>query len=292
MSGLPRALEDAAKAPRAEWPPVLLRKAWESLASCADARRDDPAREARWLNLAGYFLRPGFGAPVDDWRIDEIWKLFPLGVAHSKNELCRAEWWILWRRIAGGLSEGRQTAVAEPLVAVLKGAKGRFACGTHEAAERWRLLAALERLAPATRHYLARCLVERIVRKGWGADHASAAWALGRLAARVPFYGPLHAVLPPEDVTEWLDALMGAPSPRKDNLFEVALMARRTGDRYRDLDAAARRRVADWLRGCGASDHVAALVEVGGELEGAEQAVASGDTLPMGLSWPSADSGA
>ena len=60
----------------------------------------------RWLNLAGFCLRPGYGLAVDDWRVAQMWRLFPREVVHDRNELVRAEWWILWRRVAGGLSAG------------------------------------------------------------------------------------------------------------------------------------------------------------------------------------------
>jgi hypothetical protein len=291
LAALPRRLEEAAGMPRAEWPPLLLRRVWDALMEHRDRRMATPAHESRWLNLVGFCLRPGFGVALDDWRVEELWKLFPQGVAHPKNELCRAEWWILWRRVAGGLAEGRQTALAEPLVRRLKAGKGSFGCGKHESAELWRLLACLERLAPDVRRALGGRLSERLARKGWGSDQGAAAWALGRIAARVPLYGPLNHVVDPEIVAGWLDALLALDAPREEQLFEVALMVRRTGDRYRDVSDEVRGRVLEWLRRWDAPAHTVALVAEGGELDEAEAAAASGDTLPMGLRWPSPSGG-
>ncbi len=285
LSRLPRDLEEAAGLPRADWPPLLLRRLWEALADARAARGRSAEHEARWLNLAGFVLRPGFGVVLDDWRVDEIWKQMPQGVMHARNELCRAEWWILWRRIAGGLNEGRQAALADPLVAAVKGGAGTFACGGHEAAERWRLLGCLERLPAGTRRALGDRLAARVARKGWGVDAGAAAWALARLGAREPLYGPLHGVVDAESAAGWIDPLLALDAPGEEHLLGVALVARRTGDRYRDFEDATRARVLAWLRRHGAGAHVVALVEEGGELDAGEQAAASGESLPAGLRW-------
>ncbi|MEM9704035.1 MAG: molecular chaperone DnaK, partial [Planctomycetota bacterium] len=55
------ALAEAADSPRSDWPPTLLRSVWEGLMNRDAGRRESPAREARWLNLLGYALRPGYG---------------------------------------------------------------------------------------------------------------------------------------------------------------------------------------------------------------------------------------
>ena len=285
LGALPRNLEEGAGLPRNEWPPALLRRLWATLADQAETRQASPSSEARWLNLAGFFLRPGFGVALDDMRIDEIWKQFPRGVAHAKNELCRAEWCILWRRIAGGLNEGRQATLADPLLRRLKSGKGSLAGGPHETAEAWRLLACLERLPLEPRRSLGDRRAERLRSKGWSAENGAAAWALARIAARVPLYGPLNTGIESERASEWIAPLLTASSPREENLFEVALMARRTGDRYRDVDDDTRARVLNWLHACNASPHVVALVEVGGDLDSGEQTAAAGDSLPVGLRW-------
>ena len=285
IAALPRRLDESAGLPRAEWPPNLLRRMADELLELREARREGAAQEARWLNLAGFFLRPGFGAALDDWRVDEAWKQYPGGVRHAKNELCRAEWWIAWRRIAGGLNEGRQAELAAPLVRRLKGGNGGFGAGTHETAEIWRLLGSLERIDAKTRVDLGERLVVRLEKKGWGADGGAAAWALGRIAARVPLYGPLHATLAPETAEGWLERLLGKPAQSEEHAFAVAMMARRTGDRHRDLGDGIRLRVLEWLRAAGAGERDVELVETGGELDRGEQAAAAGDELPVGLRW-------
>ena len=62
----------------------------------------------------------------------------------------RIEWWILWRRAAGGLDEEKQQEVYAHLAARLL--KGRGETPTaHEAAEMWRAAAALELLPAQSR---------------------------------------------------------------------------------------------------------------------------------------------
>ena len=76
--------------------------------------------EARWLNLLGFALRPGYGLAVDDWRVAETWRIVQGKLAHP-TAACRVEGWILWRRVAGGLSAGQHQALAEPLLGPVRG---------------------------------------------------------------------------------------------------------------------------------------------------------------------------
>src|SRR5439155_24446036 len=127
---------------------------WETLAEVAEGRQLSVEHETRWLNLTGFSLRPGYGLAVDDWRVAQTWKLQSAKVIHAKNEPCRAEWWVLWRRLAGGLTQGQQHTLAEPLLAALRTylrkagtAKGSpLGYGPHEGAEVFRLLGGLELL--------------------------------------------------------------------------------------------------------------------------------------------------
>src|SRR5262249_19721212 len=117
---LGKLLERELGMPRLDWPPSLLRRIWEELMKVEEGRTRSVSHEARWLNLLGFALRPGFGFAVDDWPVAQTWQLFAKKLQHSANGLCRAEWWILWRRLAGGLVAGQQRVIAEPLVSALR----------------------------------------------------------------------------------------------------------------------------------------------------------------------------
>ncbi|HEX3866572.1 MAG TPA: Hsp70 family protein, partial [Gemmatimonadaceae bacterium] len=117
--GLIKRLAEAAGMPRGDWPPSLLRALWEAACDEEPGRRRSAMHEARWLHLAGYALRPGYGMALDDWRVQQTWRLLQKKLAFPAANV-RAEWWILWRRIAGGLLGGQQRSLAEPVLAELR----------------------------------------------------------------------------------------------------------------------------------------------------------------------------
>jgi hypothetical protein len=109
-------------------------------------------------------------------------------------------------------------------------------------------------------------------------------WALSRLGARVPLYGPLNAVIAPSKIHDWLAQLCAWDWPEPEKAaFPLAQLGRRTGDRTRDLDDAGRAQLASVLRALPGGDRAAVLVEQIVDLEAREERVALGDTLPAGL---------
>ncbi|MGA2799491.1 MAG: Hsp70 family protein, partial [Thermoguttaceae bacterium] len=148
--GLIKRLTAATGMNRNAWPTSLCRRMWEALMEVEAGRRRGAVHEVRWLNLLGFALRPGFGLAVDDWRVAQTWTALSGKFAFPSS---RAEGWILWRRIAGGLGAGQQQALAEPLIGPIRGlykqlttGKGRggdLSFASRETAEMWRLLGAL-----------------------------------------------------------------------------------------------------------------------------------------------------
>ena len=106
------------------WPLATIRKLWDVVWEGQAQRASSAAHEARWLNLSGFLLRPGFGTELDDWRIQQLWKLKSVGPHFSKAAQVRAEWWNMWKRVAGGLTRPQQlqlhTEVAPFLLPRLK----------------------------------------------------------------------------------------------------------------------------------------------------------------------------
>jgi hypothetical protein len=290
--GLVKRLSQTTELNRRWWPTSLLRRMWETLMELEPGRRQSQVHEARWLNLLGFALRPGYGLAVDDWRVAETWRVLQGNLVHA-TAMCRAEWWILWRRIAGGLTAGQQQALADPLLGPIrglhrqlttgKGRGGEFAVGSHETAEVWRLLGSLELLPMRLKIELGGILLDVLPRRKMEPVRPAIAWALGRIAARRPVYGPLNSVVPVETVDDWLGKLIRRDDDEAMLDFAVMQSARRTDDRYRDLPEKTRAKVVRWLESRGSPSHFVELVRDGGQLDDEEQGLVFGEALPKGL---------
>src|SRR5438445_245064 len=155
---------------RRDWPASLLRRLWEALVEVEAGRTRTAMHEARWLNLAGFSLRPGYGLAADDWRVSETRRIL-LGKPGHSTPACLSERWILWRRICGGLPSGQQRALADTVLPQLRdmaaGPVSKRTSGTqassHKSAEMWRLLGALELLPVKTKIAVGEMIVETLV---------------------------------------------------------------------------------------------------------------------------------
>src|SRR5207249_3473718 len=110
---LTRRLEAALDAGRDAWPLAAIRTLWDALWPLEPARARSAEHEARWLNLAGFLLRPGFGDAGDEVRVGRLWRVLSGELRHPRAVQCRAEWWNLWKRIAGGLTARQQQHLLE-----------------------------------------------------------------------------------------------------------------------------------------------------------------------------------
>jgi hypothetical protein len=311
--GLMRRLEQVTRMPRTAWPSSVLRRFWEVQMAVVAGRQLSPAHEARWLNLAGFALRPGYGMALDDWRVAQTWRVLQGRLQHPRHETCRAAWWILWRRIAGGLEPGQQQTLAEPLMAALRarwsalaaqqsgrrqvrtskgpGSEVRF--GSNELAEVWRLLGSLELLDTGLKIELGQLVFDLGLRKGPETIREASAWALGRLGTRVPVYGPLNTLVPVEVVEAWTQRLLAldadpafvhrAGELPPSAVFVGVQLTRRTGDRYRDVSDQLRDAVQQWLVKRQAPKHFVTLVGEGGDLHEDEQVWVFSESVLPGL---------
>ncbi len=290
---LTKALEAALEAPRHGWPTGLCRRLWDFLAEVADQRRRSPAHQARWYNLVGYCLRPGFGDPLDRIRIDQLWKMLvappraPAGAAAGPRVIeAGADHWITWRRVAGGLNAPLQQSLCDRLRPGLLPGKGKAVAkpGPNELAEMWRAAASLERIDVKHKETLGTTLLKSLRRSP---VPTYGFWAMTRLGARRLIYGPLNAVVHHQIAEGWLDAILafqpGNQSERLAWAFCLAQLARRTGQRALDVDDSHRQSVRTALRGEHVPPHWVRMVEEITELEQEEQGQMLGDSLPIGL---------
>jgi molecular chaperone DnaK (HSP70) len=125
------------------WPIATIRKLCDLLAEVVEGRTKSRRHETRWLNLFGFCLRPGFGAVLDDWRINQARRLYLAGPAFPNDLQCQVEWLVLWRRVAGGLNAGQQIELYQRYAALL-GISGKKTSGRLNSQfeqEGWRMLA-------------------------------------------------------------------------------------------------------------------------------------------------------
>src|SRR5262249_24685459 len=209
-----------------------------------------PAHFSRWYNLVGFALRPGFGDPLDRFRVEQLWKLLHAqarAVASggrksadaSRPSEGRADYWIIWRRVARGLTAHYQATLCNRVRPGLRPARGKAVSkpGANELAEMWRAAASLERLDVKQKELLAQALLKSLRRSP---VPTYGFFALTRLGARVLLYGPLNAVLHHQVAENWLTSILPfEPTHDSERLawcFCLAQLARRSGQRALDVD--------------------------------------------------------
>jgi len=271
---------------RHTWNTPLLRELFGALLAGMKRRRRSADHERVWFNLTGYCLRPGYGYPLDEWRVKQLFAIFDAGVQFAPEAQVWSEFWTMWRRIAGGLDAEAQNRLLDQISYYLhpptkrprKRPKGPKRQGYDDMV---RLAGSLERVSSERKVEVGGWLVRRLTKFDEG-DFSW--WAVGRIGARVPFYGSAHEVVPRDVVEEWLDALFTVDWSRSDNAaFAATVMSRMSGDRERDLPEASREKVAARLEACGASSSWVAMVRAVTELEAADERRLFGESLPAGL---------
>jgi hypothetical protein len=276
--------------PRDVWGLPVLRELWGALFAGSGRRRRTADHERIYFQLVGYTLRPGFGYPLDEWRCEQTASLFGPGIQHRAEKPIWMEFWIMWRRIAGGLSESRHEELwsylrphLERRLSSVQGKQALKSKGVQPEGfdEMVRLAAALEHVGPEAKAELGDWIVPRLRS---GSSGGPWAWALGRLGARSPLYGSIHKTVDREKAVEWLELLLEAHQRSVDGaLFAIVQLARLTGDRARDLDEPLRLRALGAVRAAGAPPSWEKLLTEVVAMEAADQARVLGDTLPAGL---------
>jgi hypothetical protein len=291
---LPKLLETVLEAPRGDWPTGLIRRLWGFLEEHADGRAKSPAHLSRWYNLVGYCLRPGFGDPLDRYRVESLWKLITAAASGAATPGPKkptvpeggADYWIMWRRVSGGLNTALQQALFSRLRPALLPAKGKQFSrpAANEYAEMWRAAASLERLDAKTKEHLGAAVLKQC-RKSPVPVYGF--WSLTRLGARVQLYGPLNTVVHPEIVAGWIEALLtfepGNDSERNGWLFCLAELARQSGLRAVDVSETTREQVLSILRSNPCPASWKRMVEEVVRADGDDQSRLFGESLPIGL---------
>ncbi len=284
LKPLVRTLEEMLELERDDWSLPLLRDMADLLLDLQDERRRSPRHEARWLNLLGWCLRPGFGDPGDELRMRRVWKLWFQKVVHERDAQAVADWWVFWRRVAPGLRDGHQNQIGAVLSKTLM-PKGKYRNtireGQQAQREMWRCLGALELLSVKSKRGIGRVLLERVNKL-----EAYEYWVLARVGDRNLFHGPAELVLPARDAAAWFETILDArvsSQAESMRLFAISLIGAISGDRNRDLKQDLLNQGIVLLEAQNAPESwIQRLREHTHESE-ADQAKILGDSLPHGL---------
>lgn len=271
---------------RDQWDFDTLRQLYDAFALGKKRRRRSVQHEQTWLRLAGYAMRPGFGAPTDAWRMEQLWPIYQQGIQFSSHATW-SDWWTFWRRVGGGLNQEQQETILADIAKYLHPGSARAAKNQQESHDRGyeamvRLAASLEHLHSDDKVLLATWFLKKATSQ---TDFVSAHWwALGRLASRVPFYGSAHNVVSREQVQQWLPKLLSEDWNAEPMAgFATMMMCRKTGDRTRDISDDLRATVIEKLRSSKVPDSWVGLVTEVTQLSESESKRAFGDALPNGL---------
>ncbi len=257
----------------------MIRSLWNSLDECFSNRQQSVEHEETWLILAGYFLRPGFGAPGDHARIDQLWRLHTEGLKYpgKRNQL---QIYILWRRVAGGLSRERQEAILAPELP-------RLRAPAHPPAELIRLAGSLERIELATKTEILEQFLPAAHDLASKNQHAGPHLvALGLLLNRGLFYAGPEFIMPAADVEKAYDALSDLDWAEPP-LVEIQTLFLRAGrivnDAKIDLPKSLRERIASKLQKAGVAPSKLARLRSYVPIGVADRASLFGESLPPGL---------
>jgi hypothetical protein len=294
---------------RESWHTPLLRRLFDALMERARGRRRSSEHERAWLNLSGYCLRPGFGHTLDEWRIEQLWAMYETGVQHQKDSQVCAEWWTLWRRVAGGLNVEAQLRVLDDFAFNVQAdaqERGRrpvtLVNGSDE--DMLRLGASLERIPGNYKAEIGAWMLSQLEVANKAAGKAAAnktrtgtteaakaeaaqgrfLWGLSRVGARQPFHGSAHDVVETAVVEQWLDAILALDWKKVEPAgFAASHLARMTGDRSRDINETLRAEVLRRLSAVGAPANWNEMVREVVQLDQADEKRMLGDALPPGL---------
>ena len=242
-------------------------------------RKGSADHEEAWLILAGFLLRPGFGAAADELRIDNLWRLREHGLAFP-GKRSKVQEYVLWRRVAGGLAQRRQEEILTPELDKIRTQK-------KVEPELIRLAGSLERLPIQTKTELAQLFIGAAINLAHDNKHcAPYLGALGHILTRAPLYAGPETVVSPDLVERAYETFRSLDwsAPELAEMQTLFLRAARVVDsRNFDLSKAARYRIVTQLENAGVSPQKTAKLKEFMPLGSAERISQHDEGLPPGL---------
>ncbi len=273
------AIEESISLPRLEWPPSLLRALFDVTLKQAEKREISSGVESRFWNFLGFFLRPGCGYPVDDFRVKELWKILLIDFKKKKTEEVMLQQAICYRRIVGGLSKGQQTQLFNELFALVASSKGEKKSYAFE--ERMRTLASLEGAEMSLKIKLGRFCLEKLRKNPSPVLLA----CLARIATRRLLWSDAPHVIAPSIVETWVDQLLEIQEIDKQSTAgALVMMGCKSDVRIQQLSVACIKKMTDYFLGMPQEAELKEkLLKEPESLNKQEKERLFGDHLPQGL---------
>jgi len=263
---------------RSEWNGPLLRALWTALEERRDDRRRSADHEEAWLIMAGFLLRPGFGVVRDDLRMDALWRVHDDGACFPGRRIKNQEY-ILWRRVAGGLTRERQTRLMGEEIDRIRSGRAPD--------ELVRLAGSLELIPHEAKAELVRSFCDIAVTLATASRHCAPYFAaLGLLLNRTPLYAGPETVVSPDLVEHAYRAFerFDWTMPEMRDLQILFLRAARVvDDRSLDLPTPLRGLIASKLERSGLPAQQTAKIKGFVPIGRSDRASLYDDSLPPGL---------
>ena len=188
----------------------------------------------------------------------------------------------MWRRVASGLTPGQQRQFLQDVTPVLLGKKSAAKrISRQERIEIWMAVANMEKLFSKDKLKLGRQLLSEMKTKK---IPPQLIWSLSRIGARQLLYGPDDRVISPEEIDVWIKQLLQLEPSNPIALAPAFIqMARRTGDRVRDLSEETRNKLLDWMDAQKLTDQSITSIKEVALRSQTEQVDMFGESLPAGL---------
>ncbi|MBF0443715.1 MAG: hypothetical protein HQK54_17540 [Oligoflexales bacterium] len=235
------------------------------------------AHESAWLYLSGYALRPGYGHRLDSFRVSELWNVYKQGPQFPRESRIQNQWWLMWRRVAGGLGKEEQELVFSRIYPQVRNSE-------NQSPEMILLAGSLERIEMNRKIVLGNKLADQIRTSRNYLDQKI--WALTRLASRVPLYGGAESIIRPKFVESWIDLFktIDHSDPRYGKLAGFYSQAGRlVGDREFDISDAKREEMLERMKTAGAEEsRMNVLMEIV-PMDESLKSELFGEELPSGL---------
>jgi len=250
-------------------------------------RRNSVEHEEAWLILAGFLLRPGFGAAMDDVRIDSLWTLRETGLSFP-GKMVKLQEHILWRRVAGGLSRERQESILAPEI-------GKLRQQASPSPELVLLAGALERIGREAKTELVNLFIDAASAHAEEKKHyAHFLAALGLLLNRTPLYAGPETVVSPDLVEQTFEAFskFDWTGPKAVELQALFLRAARVvNHRALDVPQSVRNRIAQKLEKADVPSSKTLPLKQYMTMDRSERVSLFGESLPPGLIMREASTG-